>query len=975
MACTFKFMITYSQYKRLAVLALFIFLAYISLQETKGQAICIDRGDKVPVNGKIIYICEGKSLSLSARLCTVPTVTVSYLWTYLNDTYIYTKNPKFTVPDTGAYEIVITVKSGPVYKDTIHVKYLATPFFQINENPIPLKCEGVPLTIKATRSSLFSNYKWYTPDDTTALSRTDTLYDVKKGTAYIVEALDNNKCLVGDTIEIVQSPFVPKVDLGPKSKTVCDNEIVVLENLLTDNYDHFWNTGDQSSSIVVTTSGKYWLKVRNSYRCTATDTINIFIVPSPKITVAQDFYSCYGSGVQLQVGLNGNPDAYSYEWTPKVNISNDTIKNPLVSPTASAVYKVRVFTKEVSTCSDTASVKVLINPKINTTVTPDVVNLCNGKSQSIKALATGGTPNLTALYPYSYTWSPSVGLDNANTNEVVAKPSASTTYKVSVKDAKGCLDSTTVSVNISGITLAIDAQNVNSVCLGDSLRLKAVVTPKGSAYTYHWVNNYAVISDTASSDTWFIPKSAGAAQLYVSAADAGGCNASATISLQVVDKPKLSLSYHSKKMCVGDTVPLDLHPSGGSGQSYTFTWLPDHDNIVNANTSAPSIAGIEKNTGVKKFNVFVTDSKSCKSAMDTLTLETVPNFQVYLGSTDTSACLGTDIILSPAKIFNKGLKFSWTNNSTGNIISTDSILTVNTSGTYKLSIKNPGTGCAAAGYKKVSFNTPASSPAIAADSLACSNSLVLLAGKASGGDIVYSWTSNGAGTILGANKDTAYYKPAIGEEGIKNISLLVRNNCGAPLDTTMSLRITPAPVLSASYAPVEALTDSLIVFTATYSHADSIFWNYGDGSPQAGGQLSSHVFTQEKEYAVVVTATNVQGCKTQDTVKVMVGIGQKIKELYIPTVFSPLSSDKDNNAFKVFGKNISSDNFILRVYNKWGEVIYHTDNFQKAKEEGWNGSLVNADQLASVGVYTYTVKGSFSDGTPFEQAGTVTLLR
>ncbi len=97
--------------------------------------------------------------------------------------------------------------------------------------------------------------------------------------------------------------------------------------------------------------------------------------------------------------------------------------------------------------------------------------------------------------------------------------------------------------------------------------------------------------------------------------------------------------------------------------------------------------------------------------------------------------------------------------------------------------------------------------------------------------------------------------------------------------------------------------------------------------------------------------------------------------LFIPNIFSPSDFDPNNQSFRVFGEKVSTDAFQFRVFDKWGQVVYETESFVEANTVGWTGDVNGNGQMAPVGVYTYTVVGSFNNGNPINEVGTVTLIR
>jgi gliding motility-associated-like protein len=57
------------------------------------------------------------------------------------------------------------------------------------------------------------------------------------------------------------------------------------------------------------------------------------------------------------------------------------------------------------------------------------------------------------------------------------------------------------------------------------------------------------------------------------------------------------------------------------------------------------------------------------------------------------------------------------------------------------------------------------------------------------------------------------------------------------------------------------------------------------------------------------------------------------------------------------------------IYNRWGELLFHTDD----PDKGWDGSFNN--KVASLGTYLYSVKAVGLDGKAHQKNGYVALIR
>lgn len=95
---------------------------------------------------------------------------------------------------------------------------------------------------------------------------------------------------------------------------------------------------------------------------------------------------------------------------------------------------------------------------------------------------------------------------------------------------------------------------------------------------------------------------------------------------------------------------------------------------------------------------------------------------------------------------------------------------------------------------------------------------------------------------------------------------------------------------------------------------------------------------------------------------------------FIPEVFSPNATDRDNQTFKVFGINIIEEGFYLRVFNRMGIVVYETSSYAEASEGGWDGRNLNGAEEPT-GIYFYEVRLQFESEAAATDNGSFYLVR
>jgi gliding motility-associated-like protein len=90
----------------------------------------------------------------------------------------------------------------------------------------------------------------------------------------------------------------------------------------------------------------------------------------------------------------------------------------------------------------------------------------------------------------------------------------------------------------------------------------------------------------------------------------------------------------------------------------------------------------------------------------------------------------------------------------------------------------------------------------------------------------------------------------------------------------------------------------------------------------------------------------------------------------IPNVFTP-NNDGRNEYFKVNVENINDcfDKFEIKVYGRWGELLYESDSFHFK----WDGKNKKGKAMPD-GVYFYIIEGNFKNES-FSYKGNVQILR
>jgi|GEM_PF-875479 len=96
--------------------------------------------------------------------------------------------------------------------------------------------------------------------------------------------------------------------------------------------------------------------------------------------------------------------------------------------------------------------------------------------------------------------------------------------------------------------------------------------------------------------------------------------------------------------------------------------------------------------------------------------------------------------------------------------------------------------------------------------------------------------------------------------------------------------------------------------------------------------------------------------------------------MYIPNTFSPSAANPEEKVWKIYGSQLETEGFLLRIYNRWGNLIYENASLAELTQRGWDGRNPGTGKVESGGVYTYTVSGKLIGGAPFQKIGSIQLI-
>lgn len=227
-----------------------------------------------------------------------------------------------------------------------------------------------------------------------------------------------------------------------------------------------------------------------------------------------------------------------------------------------------------------------------------------------------------------------------------------------------------------------------------------------------------------------------------------------------------------------------------------------------------------------------------------------------------------------------------------------------------------------------------------------------------------SWDFGDGGTDVGDNPTYTF-----NNSGSYNIALTVTDTGGCTFTKTMFNYINVFELPTADFT-MDPLTTSLFdpkinFYDQSYSNIVSWDWDFG-GTGVSNQQNPEYIFPSDTgTYLITLTVTNANGCVGSTTGELTI-LGEF--GIYVPNAFTP-DGNGDNDIFGPKGFGISESGYLFRIFDRWGGVIFSSNDMNR----GWNGTYKG--KLVPTGVYVWRVDFTDVNGKKHDQTGKVSILR
>jgi len=401
----------------------------------------------------------------------------------------------------------------------------------------------------------------------------DTLVNLSAG-VYTVTAADYNGC---ETIKqiVIEQPDSLSIVLTRKNIT-CHN----LNNGLaiavgsggTFPYSFSWNTipVQTNDTAFNLSQGNYKAVVTDAHGCKDSATVSIVNPSDVLALVGTNKNTCSGNNISIggTPAAAGGTAPYKYKWTPSTFLNNDTLANPVATPTANVTYTLKVT--DINGCTASAGMHITITQPPSVMVSQGDT-LCVGQTANLAASASGAI---------SYSWTPAQTLSNPNIASPVASPAVTTTYTVTVLFSGNCYNTASIKIVVYNLPQITTSGN-QTICAGDSLVLSA-----NNGITYSWQPDSMLYNATVNNpQTYPLTQDI---SFIVTVTDAHSCSNSDTLDITVNPVPTPTIVENSGVLTSNYAIGNQWYFNGvlipnESNQSITPTQNGDYTVAVTIN--------------------------------------------------------------------------------------------------------------------------------------------------------------------------------------------------------------------------------------------------------------------------------------------------------------------------------------------------------------------------------------------------------
>ncbi|WP_425391175.1 gliding motility-associated C-terminal domain-containing protein [Ekhidna sp.] len=181
---------------------------------------------------------------------------------------------------------------------------------------------------------------------------------------------------------------------------------------------------------------------------------------------------------------------------------------------------------------------------------------------------------------------------------------------------------------------------------------------------------------------------------------------------------------------------------------------------------------------------------------------------------------------------------------------------------------------------------------------------------------------------------------------------------------------TNPPLIDTDYLDVNTYQVSFIPPANSLEEAPTNEYQTGNEASQTSGEINQTTFnvqldSKDGSPRQFITATSTYPSDNLTIRSNSVTVRHELV-IYVPTAFTP-NGDGLNDTLEIFG--LPTEIATTRIYNRWGKLIYTSDQ----PSPGWDGTI--GGSLANEGTYLYDITFETASGEKRTQKGTFALIK
>lgn len=261
---------------------------------------------------------------------------------------------------------------------------------------------------------------------------------------------------------------------------------------------------------------------------------------------------------------------------------------------------------------------------------------------------------------------------------------------------------------------------------------------------------------------------------------------------------------------------------------------------------------------------------------------------------------------------------------------------------------------------------------VLADDTICSGVGPVPIGVTSGPGLSYDWTpTTGLSDPKVPNPTVTLNHTGVSPRVYTYVLTASNENCSA--SDTVNITVDPGPQARFRFAPDPVTSEDPRIFfnnTSIASETTTYFWDFGGlGTSTSFNPDFRFPEGTAGDYVVTLNAIDqLTGCA--DVYSANVRVRNQLL-VYVPNAFTP-DGDGKNDLWGPVTTNIDPDDYKLTVHDRWGNVVFETNDINQK----WNGGQMNSGYYQEAGMYIWTIEGrEIGARDDFEMRGNVFLLR